>query len=440
MNNHLFPVGVMWNCPGFFCVFFFFFVSVKRKHHLMVQSLSQAPAELEEKAAVATETEAAPAKSTGPTVNIQTTEAAKAEPVHTAAELTVKTISAKLAEGELDDVVLQEDVIGSNSSVGDTQSDAPSEKLEQDESVELVAEKELVSTHLGLDESMSACSALPESAVLTLIAEKEIEEVIAEEGEDAGVEGEAMASKDRFTVAPAYIRDYKKDDKMPSTEEENGGVEAADFENTGEGTCTEVDGKRVQFSNKVQYFEEQEVPAESEDDIEEVDEEMDECSPGKDEIQKATKPLPFEKEKYHYAQTDSSEDETEEEEADGKREELEEEYDEELKLAEDGVDEKASAAREDGMAAIEEIVQTEELEEEVDEQDKKFSPHEATSGASLTRPPPDVSQSEVTMQQLQWPPPRHCNPTSILHSCRHNLPLIIKGKTRPKAWICVATC
>lgn len=413
---------------------------MKQKHHLMVQFLSQAPAELEEKAVVATETEAAPAKSTGPTVNIQTTEAAKAEPVHTAAELTVKTISAESAEGELDDVVLQEDVIGSSSSLGGTQSDAPSERLEQDESVELVAEKELVSTNLGLDESMSACSALPESGVLTLIAEKEIEEVIDEEGEDAGVEGEAMASKDRFTVAPSYIRDYKKDDKMPSAEEEKSGVEAADFENRGEGTCTEVDGKRVQFSNEVQYFEEQEVPAELEDDIEEVDEEMDECSPAKDEAQKTAKPLPFEKEKYHYAQMDSSEDETEEEEADGKREELEEEYDEEeLKLAEDGVDEKASAAREVGMASTEEMVQTEELEEEVDEQDKMFSPHEVTSGTSLTHPPPAVSQSEVTMRQLQWPPPWHCNPTSILHSCRHNLPLIIKGKTRPKAWICVAT-
>uniref|UniRef100_A0A671VS50 Erythrocyte membrane protein band 4.1 like 3 n=1 Tax=Sparus aurata TaxID=8175 RepID=A0A671VS50_SPAAU len=360
-----------------------------------VPSSEKAPAELEEKAVVATETEAAPAKSTGPTVNIQTTEAAKAEPVHTAAELTVKTISAESAEGELDDVVLQEDVIGSSSSLGGTQSDAPSERLEQDESVELVAEKELVSTNLGLDESMSACSALPESGVLTLIAEKEIEEVIDEEGEDAGVEGEAMASKDRFTVAPSYIRDYKKDDKMPSAEEEKSGVEAADFENRGEGTCTEVDGKRVQFSNEVQYFEEQEVPAELEDDIEEVDEEMDECSPAKDEAQKTAKPLPFEKEKYHYAQMDSSEDETEEEEADGKREELEEEYDEEeLKLAEDGVDEKASAAREVGMASTEEMVQTEELEEEVDEQDKMFSPHEVTSGTSLTHPPPAVSQSE----------------------------------------------
>lgn len=381
---------------------------------------------------VATETEASPAKSTGPTVNIQTTEAAKAESVHTAAELTVKTISAEPAEGELDDVVLQEDGIGSSSSLGGTQSDAPSERLEQDESVELVAEKELVSTNLGLDESMSACSALLESGVLTLIAEREIEEVIDEEGEDAGVEGEAMASKDRFTVAPAYIRDYKKDEKMPSAEAEKSGVEAADFENIGEGTCTEVDGKRVQFSYEVQYFEEREVPAELEDDIEEVDEEMNEYS------QKTAKALPFEKEKYHYTQTDSSEDETEEEEADGKREELEEEYDEEMKLAENDVDEKASAAREVGMASTEEIVQNEELEEEVDEQDKKLSPHEVTSGTSLSHPPPDVSQSEVTMRQIQWPPPRHCNPTSILHPCRHNLPLVIKGKTRPKAWICVA--
>lgn len=394
---------------------------------------------------VATETKAAPAESTGPTVNIQTTEAAKAEPVRTTAELIVETVSAEPAEGELDYVVvLQVDISGK--SLGDPPADSvsceksgvpgiapPSEELQQCASVEQVAEKQAVATNLGLDESMCGSSALPESAVLSSAAENENEEAIDEEGEDAGVEAEALMSKDesdgfRFTVAPAYIGDSDKEEKLPSTEEEHSEGEAAEsclealedelagFKNIGERKHTEVDGKRVQFSNEVQYFEDQEFPTELEDGIEEVDEERDECSTAEDEGRKTDilKPLPFEKEKYYYVQMDSSEDEmerTEEEEADGKKEELEEECDEEeltLKLAEDCVDEKASAVREEVLASEEvkeeEMVRAEVLKKgEIEEQ----GPHEVTLTVPLTSDAPlTSSQSEVTLHHLQWLQPR----------------------------------
>lgn len=433
---------------------------------------------------VATETEAAPAESTGPTVNIQTTEAAQAEPVSTTAELALKTMSTEPAEGGLDYVVvLQEDI--NDSSLRDPPVDyvtceksgitsiAPSsDQLQQCAPEELVAEKQPVATHVGLDESLSGSIAPPETEVLTLAAEKENEEVIDEEGEDAGVEGQTLTSKDendvfRFTVAPAYIRDCEKEEKLPSTEDEHSEGEAvesalealeeelAGLKDAGEIEHTEVDGKRVQFSDKVQYFEEQEISTEKikkelKDGIEEVDEERDECSPAEDEGQKTfpdiLKHLPFEKEKYHYAPIDSSEDEmerTEEEKTDGKKEEVEEEYHEKelnFKLAEDSADENASEVR--GDVKVYELLE----EGENEEQDQTSSPHEVTltepitSDAPLTHPPPAVSQSEVTLHQLQWPQPRPCNFTSTLPSCRHNLPLIIKGKTRPHTWICASTC
>ncbi|KAI3374752.1 hypothetical protein L3Q82_021309 [Scortum barcoo] len=384
-------------------------------------SLAVTLAEPEEKAVVATETKAAPAESTGPTVNIQSAEAAKAEPVCTTAELIVKTVSAEPAEAQPDCVVLREDTIGKGSgappadSASCVKSDvvviAPSsEELQLCASVEQEAEKQAVATHLGLDDSLSGSGAHPEFALLSSAVKKENEEAIDEEGEDVGVEGEALISKDesdsfRFTVTPAYIGDREEEEKCPSTEEEHSEGEAAEscsealagFENARERKHTEVDGKRVQFSNEVQYFEEEEFPTESENGIEEVDEERDECSPAEEEGRKADilKPLPFEKEKYYYVQMDSSEDEmerTEEEEADGRKEELEEVYDEgelNTKLA---ADEKASAARE-GISASEVPKKGEK-----EEQDQKPGPHEVT----LTEPfisddphaHPTASQSE----------------------------------------------
>ncbi|XP_068593804.1 band 4.1-like protein 3b isoform X12 [Cebidichthys violaceus] len=364
---------------------------------------TEGSAEPEEKVVVvvATETEAAPAESTGPTVNIPSTEA---EPAHTTAELTVTFMSA---EGEQDCVdVLREDISGVSSADPEAISGVPgtaphSEPPQQCASVELAAEIQPVATHLQLDESPSA--------VLTSAAEKIKEGVIDEEGEDAGNEGEAFMSEHendsfRFSVAPAYIRYCEKEEKLPLTNEEHDEEESAEsclkaleeellgLRNTGERKHTEVDGKRVQFSNHVQYFEKQEL----ENGIEAVDK----CSPAEDESQKSfpdiLKPLPFEKEKYHYAQMDSSEDEvetTEEEEADGKKGELEEEPDEEelhLKL----VDEKVS---ED---TVSEEVKEQEKAEEKKEQDQKSRPRQVsptepfTSDGCLSHPPPAVSQSE----------------------------------------------
>ncbi|XP_068593801.1 band 4.1-like protein 3b isoform X9 [Cebidichthys violaceus] len=368
-----------------------------------VSSSEKGSAEPEEKVVVvvATETEAAPAESTGPTVNIPSTEA---EPAHTTAELTVTFMSA---EGEQDCVdVLREDISGVSSADPEAISGVPgtaphSEPPQQCASVELAAEIQPVATHLQLDESPSA--------VLTSAAEKIKEGVIDEEGEDAGNEGEAFMSEHendsfRFSVAPAYIRYCEKEEKLPLTNEEHDEEESAEsclkaleeellgLRNTGERKHTEVDGKRVQFSNHVQYFEKQEL----ENGIEAVDK----CSPAEDESQKSfpdiLKPLPFEKEKYHYAQMDSSEDEvetTEEEEADGKKGELEEEPDEEelhLKL----VDEKVS---ED---TVSEEVKEQEKAEEKKEQDQKSRPRQVsptepfTSDGCLSHPPPAVSQSE----------------------------------------------
>ncbi|XP_044223000.1 band 4.1-like protein 3 isoform X6 [Thunnus albacares] len=325
----------------------------------------KASADPEEKAVVATETEAAPAESTGPTVNIQTTEAAKAEPVHTTAaelELTVKTISAEPAEGKLDWAVVSQEDRNSNN-LGDQS---------------VSCEKSGIPDSAP---SVSDSSYLPESAALAA-AGKEFAEVTDVEREDTLMtEEDALMSKDknydfRFTVAPAYIRDGEKE---KHSEEEH----ASEAELAGERKHTEVDGKRVQFSSEVQYFEGDEFPTELEDGIEEVDEEEDECSPACNSPN-VPKYLPFEKEKYHHVQTDSSEDEVEriekeEETKEGTKEEPEEEIN--VKLEEDCVDEKTSEVREDVKESEEEEKgQTELLKkEETEEPDQKSTPPPALS-------------------------------------------------------------
>uniref|UniRef100_A0A8C3B669 FERM domain-containing protein n=1 Tax=Cyclopterus lumpus TaxID=8103 RepID=A0A8C3B669_CYCLU len=135
------------------------------------------PLELQdEKMVVATETEAAPAESTGPTVNIPSTEAAKAEPVHTTAELTVRLMSAEPAEGERDNVdVLPEDISGISSGDPPALSGVPgtapfSEPLQHCASVELREEMQPVATHSEVEEILSA--------LLTSAAEKIHEEGI----------------------------------------------------------------------------------------------------------------------------------------------------------------------------------------------------------------------------------------------------------------------
>lgn len=399
---------------------------------------------------VATETEAVPAESTGPTVNIQTTEAAKAEPVLTTVELAVKTVSAEPAEREPGGVVMLHRDISDNSP-GDPLADsvnceksvisgtAPS--LEQvQECASVKAEMQPVATSLGSDESLSDSSVVPEPAVLSLAAEKENKEAIDKEGEDAGVEWEELMSKNEnygfsFTVTPAYIRDCEEEEENSSSaEEEHKKEEAAescvealedelrDLKHARERQQTEVDGKRVQFSNEVQYFEEEEFPTELEDGFEEVDE-------GHKIFPGISKPLPFEKEKYYHVQTDSSEDEMEkmeEEEMNAKGEEEPKKYDEEKldsKPKEGYVDEKASEERDVMVSEEVKLVQAEVLKkEEMQEQDWKSSSHELplieppTSDTPLTHSPPAMSQLEVTLHQLQWPKPRPCNFTTTLPS------------------------
>ena len=383
---------------------------------------------------MATEKEAGPAESTGPTVNIQTTEVAEAESAHTAAEPALTIIPAEPAEAELGCIVtLDRDSSDSSSadppaaSVNCEESvipgSAPSlEQVHQCASVK--AEMQPEATTPEFDESLSESSAEPESA------EKENMEVIDEEEEEenAGVDREPLVSENgnigvTFTVTPAYIGGCEKE-KLSSTEEEVKCClealenELTDCKHAEEGNETEVDaGKRVQFSHEVEYFEEEEFPTGLKDVIEKVDEQVDECLPAEDEEQKISadtqNPLPFEKEKYHYPQTDSSDDEVEREEEEEEEEvnEMEEEAEKKfndkelnLKPEEDSVDEEASEGGD--------VLVSEELEEE---------PTETPPPPS----PPAMSQSEVTPRQRQGPLPRPCNLTTT--SCWHNLLLIIKG-------------
>lgn len=348
------------------------------------------------------------AKSTGPTVNIQNTQAAEAEQVHTTAKLTVKTMSAG---GQLDNAVaLQEDTWGKT--LGD-----PPERLDvlvtvfsskqpqQCTSLKmLTAEKQAVAADVGLDETLSGSSAWWESAALTSVTDKK-----HEEGGDANTEGRVLKSKNekdgfRFTVGPASIKD-KKEEKLPSSggeAAESRRVKALERQMGGERRQTEENGKRVHFSNEVQYYEDEEFPAELEDCIEEMDEELDEGSPPERQkiLLDRLNRLPFRKEKLYYVQMDHSEDETkrtEESQMDEKVEELNRDGDEEQDLADK---EQASAEREDGVAPAEL------WEEETDTGSNGLTPTEPlTSDSSLASP------SEVTLHQLQWPPPHHHPPS-----------------------------
>lgn len=369
------------------------------------------------------------AKLTEPTVNIQIIEAAKAKSVHTMNKLAVDTTSV---EEQLDyQVALKEDICSSHlgqapEQLGVLGSVSSSEQLQlqQCTSVEVMAAK-----NLGVDGSLSRIGASPESAMLTCASEKK-----DEAGEDAGIEGVVLKNKKdgfRFTVDPTYNKNCENEEKLVSTEEEHAAescVEALEEELPGERMHTEVNGKRVQFSNQVQYFEEdEEFPTGLEDCIEEEDEELDEYLPseGLKTISDSLKRLLFEKEKCYYVQMDSSEDEMQEDEMSGKKEELADEYVVELGVVEDGVDKKASVERDDCVPS---------------EGEMESGPHEGTqtepsaSDVSISRRPPAV-RPEVTLHQLQWPQHRPCNLTSVLPSCQHTLPLIIDGKTPPS---CVA--
>lgn len=293
-------------------------------------------------------------ESTGPTVNIQTT-----EPECTTAE-------TKAAEGESDYVnVLEEDPSGDSS--GD-----PTDACVI-ESVECASVDQLLATDTGSDHDGK-------------VSEK-TEEVEESEGrEDADLE-EVVKSEDsessfRFIVAPAVISE--REETQPPEEEQREG-EAAEscseevgFENHTE--QSEVDGKRVQFSEEVQYFQGQDIPSELEETIEEAEEDRDEGG------QKVTsEPLPFEKERYHHPMTDSSEDE-----AEGAKEEQH-------------VDEETEE-----FVKVEDVNEEPKAEEEVEKSRPQEETEAPTSACDDLEPSP-VSKLEVTPRQLQWPPPQSCN-------------------------------
>ncbi|KAK5919854.1 hypothetical protein CgunFtcFv8_023717 [Champsocephalus gunnari] len=322
-------------------------------------SLAVTSAEPQEEAVVATETEAAPAESTGPTVNIQTSEAEQTT-----------------AEGGGDYVVvLHEDISDYSLEDAPGENDISStEQLQKCASVELVAGHQTEAAHVGLDESVCGSRALTESPEPTSAAEKGNEEVLEEEGEHAGVEEEASMSNQendrfRFVVAPVYVRDCEKEENLTLKEDEPGEAESSlealeeelESKNEREGKHTEVDGKRVKFSNEVQYFEEDKLPTDVDNGVEEVDEEKDECPHAQEEeremFRDIVKTLSFDKEKFHYAQADSSE----EEEMDEEKEEHEEELN--VKLADDCDDEKLSEVREDTVTP-EELLKNRESEDQ----------------------------------------------------------------------------
>lgn len=382
----------------------------------------------EEKAVVTTETEAAPTESTGPTVNIHITEAAKPKPVYKTAKLTVNTVSTERAEGELDCVVVLHRAVGDDSSVilpadcGNSEKSvilgfaSSFELVQQCASVPSKSEMPPLATNLGLDESLSDSSSLLESAVLNIAAENGNKQVINEEGEGADVVGEVLVSEnenyDFLAVAPAG--DCKKEDNWSSTEKEEHNkeesaesfLEVLDVELTNlkhNRKQKEVDSKRVQFSNEVKYFKEEQLPMTLEDGIEAFDEEIDQRSPAEDEgkgnFSDIIKPLPVEMEKYHSVQEDSSEEINAKGEAHNK-------YNEEvlnMKLQEDFVDKKVFKGKECVMILEEEeVIQAEVLEKVKNkEQHQKSSPQElilpeANTSNTFLHSPPTVSQPEVS--------------------------------------------
>lgn len=257
------------------------------------------------------ETEALPAKSAGPTVNIQTTEAVHAEQSHPTAELTAAVVLAEAAKRVLDYAVMpQSEMCGCR--VGDEESVFPDcatfLKNEPRASLQVKAERQPVAKHLGVDEN---------AGELSLSTDVEVEAPMLKNGNDGF----------RFTL-PVYISGYGKQGELPLTEEEPDEENKrfleslekkfADFKHAGEKKHTEVNNRRVQFSDEVQFFKE-EFPVKTEDGMV-VDEEVVECFPvapdhredDSKKLSEMSNRLPFEKEKYYHVKMESPEDETEE--------------------------------------------------------------------------------------------------------------------------------
>uniref|UniRef100_A0A665X9P7 Erythrocyte membrane protein band 4.1-like 3b n=1 Tax=Echeneis naucrates TaxID=173247 RepID=A0A665X9P7_ECHNA len=130
-------------------------------------------------------------------------------------------------------------------------------------------------TTSGFHEGPSDDSALPKSAVLILSAEKQNKEAVDELGEEAGVEGEAAMSRNEnnglgVSINPTFLSGCEKKGRRSSREEESNiqvaGESCLEDELTGSKYKTQGkkkgDAKRVQFSNDVQYFQEEKFPRE----------------------------------------------------------------------------------------------------------------------------------------------------------------------------------
>lgn len=486
---------------------------------------SQTTAEPEEKVGAAVVTEAVPAELAGPTVNIPT---AEAEPVQHAVqehtEPTVKTVPAgppvtmpdftvQLESGATVNTqkpeAVKDNIVesGAADSVSASERVAiPSTVLSEEEvevgasdRSELTAEvQQPKATTEKVDNVQPADRASPEPTVLSSSAavEREIDEQIDEEGNNAGMQGEEVRMDEkmecsRFTVEPVHVAntaDYGGDYELPSPQKEDCLVEAGEgsfqlaleqscsesevtdsltceqdgertmkvelstvVKESGERGVAEVDGKKVQFSAEVQYFKEEEFPTELEHTIEEEEEERSgnlQCSEEEDKKEgfpdtSKGLPLPYEKERYHYAQ-ESSDDElerTEEGEGEEKGEEEMQEHEQEqhLEQAEEGEEEEGKVWEQVGgeLEAREELEveeqQTDILKrDEMNGDDQNSSSQEVTQAqpwtpeAPLLHAPPVMPKPEVTPTPAPLsarPGPITSPPSSPLTGT--NLPLII---------------
>uniref|UniRef100_A0AAZ1XR74 Uncharacterized protein n=1 Tax=Oreochromis aureus TaxID=47969 RepID=A0AAZ1XR74_OREAU len=363
-----------------------------------VSSSQKAPAGQEEKPVI--ETEALPAMSAEPTVNIQTTEAVRAEQSHPTAELTAAVVLAEAAKRVLDYAVMpQSEMCGCR--VGDEESVFPDcatfLKNEPRASLQVKAERQPVAKHLGVDEN---------AGELSLSTDVEVEAPMLKNGNDG------------FSCnLPVYISGCGKKGELPLTEEEPDEDENkrfldslekkfADFKRAGEKKHTEVNNRRVQFSDEVQFF--KEFPVKTEDGIK-VDEGVVECFPVAPErteddskkLSEMSNRLPFEKEKYYHVKMKSPEDETEE--AEDKpldvKKAAHQKYDKkEVKLQK--MEENESEVRGDMMAS-EEIVEGKALEKETEARGRT-SPHKGTR-SELLRSHTPASNSPSAVPRLESP-------------------------------------
>ncbi|XP_070701695.1 band 4.1-like protein 3 isoform X1 [Pempheris klunzingeri] len=169
-----------------------------------VSSSQKTSAEPEEKAVVAMETEAAPAESTGPTVNIQTTEAAKAEPTLDAVEegtkempvvhTETKTITYESAEvdtnGDVDPGVLLSAQTITSETTSTTTTTHITKTVKGGISETRIEKRIVITGDADIDHDQALAQAIkeakeqhPDMSVTKVVVHKETE-ITPEEGED----------------------------------------------------------------------------------------------------------------------------------------------------------------------------------------------------------------------------------------------------------------